>query len=70
MKYNIDDINIGDEVIFHSTKIQSNHDEYWTVIGKNKSQIMIELKKFGFDENWTIDINEVVGHIPLSKLKK
>jgi hypothetical protein len=28
---------------------------------------MIELKKFGLDENWTIDINEVVGHIPIKK---
>jgi len=70
MKYNIEEINVGDEVIFYSTQNQSNHDEYWTVIGKSNSQIMIELKKFGFDENWTIDINEVVGHIPIKKETK
>lgn len=64
MKYNIDDINVGDEVIFYSTKFQSNYDEYWTVIGKDRNQVMIELKKFGFDENWTIDIKEIVGRIP------
>ncbi len=67
MKYNIDDIIIGDEVTFYSTKQQSNFDEYWTVIGKNKHQVMIELKKLHYDENWTLDIQEVVGHIPNAK---
>jgi hypothetical protein len=67
MKYNIDDILIGDEVTFYSTKQQSNFDEYWTVIGKSKHQVMIELKKFHYDENWTLDIQEVVGHIPTAK---
>ncbi|WP_026763323.1 hypothetical protein [Sediminibacterium salmoneum] len=66
-KYNIDDIKKGDEVIFYSTNLQGNHDEYWTVIGKRGNDIMIELKKSGFDKNWTITIEEVVGHIPLSK---
>lgn len=42
MKHKIEDINIGDEVIFESTKIQNNHDEYWTVIGKSNTQLMIE----------------------------
>ena len=65
--YNIDNIKKGDEVIFHSTNQQSNHDLYWTVTGKEGNKLMIELKAFGFDENWTIDIDEVVGHIPLSK---
>lgn len=64
MKYKIEDINIGDQVIFYSTKYQHHHDEYWTVIGKDRNQVMIELKKFGFDENWTLDINEIVGKLP------
>lgn len=67
MKHNINDINIGDEVIFESTKLQSNHDEYWKVIGKSNNHLMIELKKFGFDENWTIDISEVLYVLPLGK---
>jgi hypothetical protein len=66
-KYNIDDIKKGDEVIFYSTNLQSNNDEYWTVIGKRGNDIMIELKKFGYDKNWIITIEEVVGHIPLRK---
>jgi len=65
--YKIDNIKIGDEVVFYSTDNQSNHDEYWKVRGKEGNQIMIELTKFGFDEYWTIDISEVKGHILLNK---
>mgnify|MGYP000173907289 CR=1 FL=1 len=68
--YKIEDIEIGDEVVFYSTKLQSNYDEYWTVRGKNKNQIMIELLKNGIEAYWTIDLNEVKGHIPLSKREK
>lgn len=64
MRFNIDDIKIGDEVIFYSTDQQSNYDEYWTVTGKKGDEVMIELKKFAFDESWTINIKDVVGHIP------
>lgn len=67
MKYKIEDINIGDEVIFDSTRSQSNKDLYWTVIRKSGTRLVIELKEMGFDENWTIEINEVRGHIPLAK---
>ena len=67
MKYEIEKILIGDEVTFYSTKQRDNCDEYWTVIGKNKNQVMIELKKFHHDENWTLDIKEIVGHIPTAK---
>jgi hypothetical protein len=67
MVYDIENIKIGDEVIFNSTNSQSNHDEYWTVRGKRDNQIMIELIKFGFEEYWTIDIKEVVAHIPLNR---
>ncbi|MBP6310888.1 MAG: hypothetical protein KA408_01360 [Flavobacteriales bacterium] len=70
MKYRIDEINIGDEVIFESTSIQSNYDLYWKVIGKNKTQLMIELKEMGHDENWTIEIFEVKGVLPTGRSEK
>jgi hypothetical protein len=70
MLYNIGDIKVGDEVVFYSTDLQNNHDLYWTVIGVSGTKIMIELKVFGYDENWTIDIKEVRGHIPLGKQKE
>ena len=68
--YKIEDINIGDEVIFYSTESQSNYDEYWTVNGKNKTQIMIELIKNGIEAYWTINIQDVKGHIALNKTKQ
>lgn len=65
MIYNISDIKIGDEVIFHSTDSQSNHDEYWTVTGFTGNKIHIKLDKFGIYAFWTIDIKDVVVHLAI-----
>ncbi len=67
MNCNVEEISIGDEVIFESTNSQSNHDLYWIVIGKNERQLKIRLNEMGYDEYWTIDIKEVIAHIPLNK---
>lgn len=64
MKYTIDEINIGDEVIFNSTRLQSNHDEFWKVTGKSGNRIQIELKKFGFNESWSLDVEEIIQKLP------
>jgi hypothetical protein len=69
MKYKIEEILVGDEVYFESTKLQSNHDEYWTVTGKTDNEIYIEFKKFGFDETWTLNIDEVLYRNHTSKLR-
>ncbi|BDU25171.1 hypothetical protein [Flavobacterium sp. GSB-24] len=65
MSYNINDIKIGDEVFFHSTTTQNNHDLYWTVTGFTGNRIHINLDKFGIYQDWTIDIKDVVAHIPV-----
>ncbi|GEM_PF-4930768 len=65
--HKIENIEIGDEVIFYSTNQQSNRDLYWKVTGKEGNRIYIELKEMGWEEYWTISIDEVKGHIPLSK---
>ena len=62
MKYKLEDINIGDKVYFESTKLQSNYDLYWEVIGKYEQQqdLIVRLNEMGYtDERWTININEV-----------
>lgn len=61
----IEDIKVGDEVIFLSTNSQSNFDEYWVVIGITGNDIHIKLTKLGYNAFWTIHISEVVGHISL-----
>jgi hypothetical protein len=36
------------------------------VIGKSGNKLIIELKEMGYNENWTIDISEVLNVIPKS----
>jgi hypothetical protein len=62
MKFKFEDINIGDKVYFESTKLQSNHDLFWEVIGKYEQQqdLVVRLNEMGYtDERWTINISEV-----------
>jgi hypothetical protein len=65
-KYQIDEINVGDEVYFDSTSSQGNFDEYWKVIGKSRTELMIEINYLGNRVNWTIDIKEVRQFIKLT----
>ncbi len=65
-KYQIDQINIGDEVYFDSTSSQENFDEYWKVIGKSRTELMIEINYLAKRVNWTIDIKEVRHFIKLT----
>jgi len=60
-KYKIEDIEIGDEIYFdsvYSGKLltQSNFDEYWLVHGKNKNQLLVNLKE---DHYWSVDVADV-----------
>jgi hypothetical protein len=52
MKYRINDIEIGDEVYFESTSIQSNHDLYWKVIEilPKYDLLIIQLDEMGFND--------------------
>lgn len=69
MRYKMEEILVGDEVYFESTKLQSNHDEYWPVVGKSGNEIYVEFKKFGHHDNWTVKIDEVLYMTPTSKLR-
>ena len=59
MPYTIEQINIGDQVVFASTPKQSNRDLFWKVVGKSGNQLFIELKKYIWDEQWAINVEEV-----------
>jgi len=64
-KFTLDVINIGDEVYFDSTNLQSNHDLYWKVIHKYEQtqELVVQLNEMGYnDERWTIKIDEVKYH--------
>lgn len=73
MKYNryeMKEINVGDDVYFDSTPAQSNHDLYWKVLDKleKQNQLIVQLNDGGFkDLRWTIDIAEVRWYTPIPK---
>ncbi|RZF57882.1 hypothetical protein [Sphingobacterium corticibacterium] len=58
MKYNINDIKIGDELFFDRKGID-NHDLYWKVVGFHKEMIKIEIAAMGFQENLYIDVTDI-----------
>lgn len=65
MIHQFEDINIGDEVLFYSTQLQSNHDLYWKVIDKleKEKKLIVQLDEMGYkDLRWVIDIKEVQLH--------
>jgi hypothetical protein len=70
MNYKMNDVLVGDEVIFDSSRIQSNHDLYWKVIGTRNDEVMIQIKEMGFDENWTLKIEEVKHILPTSDARR
>ena len=61
MGYTAKQINVGDQVIFNSTQGLSNHDLFWNVVEKKGSKLIIELKKYIWNEDSMIDITEVKG---------
>ena len=68
-KYKIEDIDIGDEIYFdsvYSGKLltQTNYDEYWTVHGKDKDRLLVNLKE---EHYWTVKTSEVRQHIKITK---
>jgi hypothetical protein len=68
-KYKIEDINIGEEVYFDDVYIgkllsQSNFDEYWTVHGIDKNQLLVNLRE---EHYWIIKVSEVRQHIKSPK---
>jgi hypothetical protein len=66
----MEEINIGDEVLFDSSKLQHNYDEYWIVKGKNeekKDLYLVTPPIISEPKYWTIHISEVRQRLPTSK---
>lgn len=66
MSYTIEQIKIGDQVAFNSTPHQDNRDLFWQVVGKSGTKLAVELKKYIWDENFTIDVKDVKGVLKYS----
>ena len=59
--YSIEDIQIGDEILFNSTN-KVEHNIFWRVVKKiSKSKLVVEIKEMGYAEKFNIDIRDVVS---------
>jgi hypothetical protein len=70
MPYTIEDINVGDQVAFVNTPQKNNRDLFWKVVQKSGNKLVIELKKYVWDENWTIEVDEVIGLLKRSQFQE
>lgn len=61
MGYTVDQINVGDQVAFEDSPQKRNRDLFWKVVDKSGTKLVVELKKYVWDESWTIDVKEVKG---------
>lgn len=61
MRYTAEQINVGDHVAFEDSPQKSNRDLFWKVVDKSGTKLVVELKKYIWDESWTIDVKEVKG---------
>ena len=58
--YNIDEINIGDEVLINDYH-QTHHNLFWRVINKiAKNRLIVEIKEMGFAEKYNVSIKDVL----------
>lgn len=70
-KYTLDEIYIGDEVIFDSNTVSTDH--YWIVTGKNENSNEIYIKtrpEAIIQDTWIVRVSEVRVVIPTSTLRK
>jgi hypothetical protein len=59
--YSIEDIQIGDEILFDSTH-KVEHNIFWRVVNKiSKSKLVVEIREMGYAEKFNIDIRDVVS---------
>ena len=57
-KYKIEDIKIGNQVLFKRTGIDDFR-MYWTVIGFLKGMIQVKIKEMGHDDELYIDVADI-----------
>lgn len=61
--YNIEEINIGDEILFDNKEIP--HNLFWRVINKiAQNKLVVEIREMGYAERFSIDIRDVIKRRP------
>lgn len=59
--YTIDEVQIGDEILFDDTH-KVEHNLFWKVVNKiSQSRLIVEIKETGYAEKYNIDIQDVIN---------
>ena len=57
----MDEIVIGDEILFDDNHTKIEHNLFWRVINKiSARKIMVEIREMGFAEKFIIDIRDII----------
>ena len=66
MRFSVEQINVGDQLAFEDSPQKSNRDLFWKVVDKSGSKLIVELKKYIWDESWTIEVKDVKWILKMS----
>ena len=59
--YTMDDIVIGDEILFDDNHEKIEHNLFWRVVNKiSPRKIVVEIREMGFAEKFIIDIRDII----------
>jgi len=60
MKYTINEIQVGDEILFFNKGKKVEHNLFWKVLNKNyQGRLVVEIRDMGYAEKNIIDIRDV-----------
>ena len=70
MKYNIEDLNVGDEVYFEN-KYLENYGLYWQIVSKNTDgSITVDINEMGSKDRIAIQIEDIRIHTAIKNPPK
>ncbi|MEO6547670.1 MAG: hypothetical protein ABIN94_06705 [Ferruginibacter sp.] len=60
-KFSMDEIHIGDEVLFEDAH-PVQHNVFWRVVNKiSNNKLIVEIKEMGYAEKYTIFLKDVIN---------
>lgn len=60
-KFTMDEIQIGDEVLFNDAH-PIQHNLFWRVVNKlSNNRLIVEIKEMGYAEKYTVSVKDVIN---------
>ena len=61
LKYTMDEIHIGDEVLFNDAN-PIQHNLFWRVVNKlSNNKLIVEIREMGYAEKFTVSVKDVIN---------